>query len=154
MKNNFHIASIAFGLFLIGALNVYAQEEHRLCVCFEPDNDTIDLSFSIDSSIVAFNIVLEGFETEEQRQQAWKKYRQGPPTEERYPVFYNVYVTNRKPEKVTSLEKLDKCSVLISVDEFRSENFKYPPGMRGSRIAFIQKKSDGLFLKWNATFFE
>lgn len=150
MKSNFYIASITFGLFLTGDINVYAQHGPMLCICFEPDTDYIDLSFSEDSTMVAFNIVLEGFETNVQRQKAWEEYRMGSPTEDRYPIFYNVYATSREPEKRTSLHELDDCAALITVDEYRSEDFRYPPGVGGSRIIFIQKMSDGTFHKWIA----
>lgn len=129
-------------LLTIGSwINGKAQDSLPQCIIFERGSDFVNIQITEDSTRASFSIIKKGFETEEKREKAWEEYYQGPPVEERYPIFSIDFSSYSKPEKVKSIEELS-C---ISLKEFRETGGRGA----GSVRFFFQKNPDGTFLMWD-----
>jgi hypothetical protein len=143
-------------LFLFVFTNTYAQSDTLTCVCFDYKSENIELNFSEDSSLVAFNIIRKGFESQKKRDELFDMrnrtageygldnlIKQQPLTS-----AYLVYISIWKPDKLPSLHQANNCKSLISLNSFRTEEH-VKSGI--TNIYLIQKRHDGDYLKWKAT---
>lgn len=119
----------------------YVEAQTPQCLLFEHGAEFINIRLNEDSTQTDFSITRKGFETKEQREKTWEKYRQGPPVDERFPIFTFDFYSTSKPEKIESIEKL----LCQSLEEFRENDGN---GM-GSILFFFQKQSDGSYLMWD-----
>lgn len=132
------------------SINAYTQNNSNLCICFNSNTKYIDLSFSEDSTLVAFNIAREGYETEEKREEVKKEYENKFP---RIPIpiqfYYNYYSVN-KPQIIDTIKEVDDCIDLVSVYEYRRKDFSPPKNASSNLAIFIQRLPNGTYLKWEA----
>jgi len=143
-------------LIMLPQRNIIGQNvEERLCICFDEDSENINLSFNQDSSFIAFNIIIEGFETEERRENARRKAKEEHKSSMLLtytePVFVKVYLSDEAKSITGNREEVIlACKSEVSLDEFRKENFKPTQGNSGSRVYFITEMKDNLFKMWGA----
>ncbi len=143
-------------LFLFVFTNTYAQSDSLTCVCFDYKSKNIELSYSEDSSLVAFNIIRKGFESQSKRNELFDMrnrtvgeydldnlLKQQP-----LPSAYLVYISIREPDNLPSLQQANNCKSIISLDSFRTE--KHSKKVI-SNIYLIQKRQNDEYLKWKAT---
>jgi len=136
--------------------NLFGQEiEKRLCICFDKDSTYIKLSYNQDSSFVALNITIEGYETEEAREKAKReaieKHKSSMLLTYSDPIFVKVYLSNNESTIAGVHDKIfSSCSASIPLSLFRKENFPLPEGTSESRVYFISKIGKDLFKKWSA----
>lgn len=118
----------------------FAQE---LCICFDKNTPYIEYEISKDSVRTIFGTTVKGYETEEKRQKAMDAYRK---RHTNYPLFITNYLASA-PEKITSLEEAD-CTAIMEFEDFRQHRF--PKGIKigTSSVYFVERLSDGTFLKW------
>lgn len=139
---------LVLGLLFFITTNGYTQNHSRLCICFRENTKYINANFSEDSSFAAFNIIREGFETEQKREEARIKWSKEYPTSEPPISFYYRYLSNKKPEKINSIKNTN-CLAWVKLEKFRKKGFKYPEGAGGSKVYLIQKLENGRYLKWD-----
>lgn len=143
-------------LFVISTLavswqNVFGQQHWPMvCICFENDTEFINANIREDSTFTSFSIVKGGFETEEQRKKVVEEYRRQVDPYQPPPSFTINFISSWKPEKIMSIKEIDNCVALVTVDEFRKDDFRSPSGTRSDLYSFIKKLPDGTFLKWIA----
>lgn len=143
---------------LFNPLNVIAQNNNeRLCVLFEKDSQVIEISSDTDSTRFGFNIIKEGFETKESREDAKLKaleaYEKNPLIPYQYPEIYLSYTSFKKSSTYHSTDSFELCETTVSLNEFRKSEF-IPPKMTGmSQIYLIQKTEKGIRV-WAASSFE
>lgn len=124
--------------------NVFSQS--NFCICFHKDTKYIKYGVSKDSTLTSFGITNKGYETEAKRKKAFEDYRKRGPVN--YPIFTTNYISG-KPINIISINDVN-CAIVVSVEDFRQQNFNYPPGVGSSVVYFIKKQSDDNFLVWKA----
>lgn len=143
---------------LMNSLTVFAQSNNeRLCVLFEKESQVIEINGGLDSTRYGFNIIKEGFETKEAREEAGKKaleaHEKNPFINFQYPEMYLVYTSSRKPTEYDSTEHFNFCKVTVSLDEFRKNDF-VPPKQTGLSQIYLIQRSEEIILVWAASYFE
>lgn len=143
MRKKYTLCSFLFLIHFFGQ----SQSPEKLCVCFNQGNKFIDINIQDkDSTFTHFKIIREGFETEEQRKIVMEEYRRNlfdlPPN------FYMTFFAVKKPEKIYSIDEIN-CVDIVSLNEYRKNNYRRPVGTSSSLFIFIQKITDEKFLKWN-----
>ena len=136
--------------------NLFGQEiEKRLCICFDKDSTYINQSYSQDSSFVALNITIEGYETDEAREKAKReaieKHKSSMLLTYHDPIFIKVYLSNNESTITGVHEKIfGSCKASIPLSQFRKENLPLPEDTSQSRVYFISKIGKNLYKKWSA----
>lgn len=139
------------GLIAITGLNSYAQSNSKLCIIFDKNTKYISVDIPNDSTGASFTIVREGFETKEKREKAMKKWLEAHRIAIS-PTFYYNFVSIHKPVKIDSKKELDECIKIVSVNEYRKDEFEEPKNASDGLFIFIKKLPNGTYLKWMATF--
>lgn len=140
------------GFILLCTISGYSQITPKLCICFDEDTKYISIGYiSGDSTFAGFSIVREGYETEEKRKKAKKRHQKKFPHSPHITMYYNFYAV-MKPVKINSIKAVDECIEVVTVNEYRQDEFKEPENASDGLFIFIKKLPDGTFLKWKVAF--
>lgn len=141
---------LAFTIIVVATSCVYAQSNSKLCILFDENSKYIDMNTSKDSMSAAFNIVMEGYETEEKRKKAKREWAKREDRVAGGPHFYYNFFSVNKPIKIKSIKSLTECVAIVTVDEFRQDEFSETNNISDALVFFIKKLPNGSFLKWEA----
>lgn len=119
-------------------------QEKNLCICFERDTKYIEVSIDEQSGEASFSITRPGYETKQQREMAYKRFRQNPTN---YPVFTIDYLSYGGFDIKESFDSIP-CAVAMSVEGFRNHTGSYPNEVNGTLI--IKKVDPERFMVWEA----
>ena len=150
---------IVFVLTLLNSLSAVAQISNtRLCVVFDKDSHAIEITHDVDSTKFGFNIIKEGFETEEAREEAKRKalnvYEKNKLIPYQHPQIYLTYTALRKPTKFNSIEKFMSCKGLVDIDAFRKQDFNPPKDTSSAQIYLVERRDSKEILVWASSYFE
>lgn len=135
----------------VGMSNGYSQQIPKLCICFKEETKYIKMGFiHKDSTWTGFSIIREGYETKEKRQKERIKRSQKRFPDMSLPPFYLNFYSTEKPVKLNFIKNITACVDIVTVNEFRQDEFKMPKEARSGLFIFIKKLNDGTFLKWDA----
>lgn len=124
--------------------------QNRLCITFSKGSEYINIIEAEESSVTRIEIIREGFESEANRQKAWDEYYEGPPTEERVPIFYVSFFATEKQEVLSEIKREQVCKEQASADEVRKNDFEWPKDVRSDLFILIQTLETGKSVYWEA----
>lgn len=131
-------------LFALLCVKISFAQKDFLCICFDEKTEFLNTSINQETGETSFSIVKLGYETEEQRQVAYDRYRRKPID---YPVFTVDYLSLGKYDEKESLASVP-CMLKMTVAEFRNRRGKYPDGVTFNGILFIKHMIPERFLIW------
>ena len=142
------IKNIILVISLLIARGGLAQEKN-LCICFEKDTPYIEVSIDRDSGEASFSITEPGYETEKQREAAYKRYQKYNEPDN-YPIFTIDYLSYGAFDIAESFDSIP-CAITMSVDEYRHHSGPYPNGILKTGTLMIKKINPKRFMVWEAT---
>ncbi len=134
--------------------DVYAQNIPMTCICFSDQTPFINIRINKDSTLTEFQIINEGYETEESRKKVFDEYDKNPWVFAFAPedLFYQTYYSygEKTSSQVTSLENEKACIEFVTVEEIRSKSFINAKEASDSIFIFFKKIADNEYLRWEA----